>query len=162
MIEEMGRVVEVLDDAAWVETEPKSTCGSCSANKGCGVAVFSKLVRIRRARIKVENTLAAKVGDEVVIGVAESAMVQGSLAVYAVPLLSMLGFALLGEAINTRLEITGTESMNILFGLGGLAGGFAWLRRYAMRISKDARYRPIILRHASSVVLHPTTTARSI
>ncbi|MGD8594013.1 MAG: SoxR reducing system RseC family protein, partial [Gammaproteobacteria bacterium] len=33
MIEERGKVVAVKDDWAWVETERKTVCGQCAANK---------------------------------------------------------------------------------------------------------------------------------
>lgn len=153
MIEEGARVVEVQDDFAWVETQRKTTCGGCSVNKGCGTAVLAKVLGVRRSRIKVLNTLAAKAGDEVVIGLHEDAMVRGSLAVYAVPLLAMLILALFGEAFNARLQITQTEGMTILFGLVGLAGGFVWLRGYAASISKDTRYQPVILRRAATPLM---------
>lgn len=153
MIEEAGRVVEFADDIAWVETERKTTCGNCSANKGCGSAVLASVLGQRRTRVRVLNTLPARLGDEVIIGLQENALVRGSLAIYAVPLLCMLGFALLAELVNTRLELTGTEVLNIAFGLAGLALGFSWLRRYAARIAKDPCYQPVILRHAPTAHL---------
>lgn len=150
MIEETGRVVALAEDFAWVETERKTTCGSCSANKGCGTAVLANAMGRRRTQVKVLNSLSARVGDEVVIGLEEHALVQGSLAVYAVPVIFLLGFALLGELIGARLDMTTTEMLNIVFGLGGLTLGFVWVRGYAARISKDPRYQPVILRPAAS------------
>jgi sigma-E factor negative regulatory protein RseC len=154
MIEETARIIEVQGDFAWVETQRTTTCGSCSANKGCGTAVLAKVLGTRRTRIKVLNTFATKTGEEVIIGLHENALVQGSLAVYAVPLLAMLIFALVGEVFNARLSITQTEGMTIFFGLAGLAGGFLWLRHYAASISKDTRYQPVILRRVTSPLMH--------
>lgn len=146
MIEENARIVEIEKDFVWVETQRQSTCDACSVNKGCGSAVLATLLGSRRTRIKVLNTLSVAHGDEVVIGLKENALVQGSFAVYAVPLLALLAFALLGEYLNARLQITETEAVSIAFGLAGLASGFAWLRRYTARISKDPSYQPVVLR----------------
>lgn len=148
MIEENARVVAVDGDAVWVETQRGATCGACSLNKGCGSAVLAKFLGTRRTRVRALNTLTVQAGDDVVIGLREHALLQGSLAVYAAPLLAMLAFALLGEALNAHWEFTHTETPNILFGLAGLAGGFWWLRRYALRVANDARYQPVILRRA--------------
>lgn len=161
MIEESARIVEVQDDFVWVETQRKSTCGSCSANKGCGTAVLAKVLGAKRTRIKVLNTLSAHAGEEVIIGLHENAMVSGSFAVYAVPLLSMLIFALIGETFNARLGVTQTEGMTILFGLAGLMGGFLWLRHYAVSISKDTRYQPVILRRVASPLM-PVASAHIV
>jgi len=158
MIEEDARIVDIQGDFAWVETQRKTVCGACAANKGCGTAVLAKVLGTRRSRIKVLNTLTLRAGDEVIIGLHEDAMVRGSLAVYAVPLLAMLIMALFGEAFNARLQITQTEGMTILFGLAGLAGGFVWLRHYAASISKDTRYQPVILRRAGAPLMHIAST----
>lgn len=146
MIEENARVVGLDDGYAWVETQRQTTCGACSLNKGCGTSVLAKFFGAKRTRMRVLNTLAAEVGDEVVIGLREHALMQGSLAVYAVPLLAMLVLALLGEGLNARLHITETEGVSILFGLAGLALGFLWLRNYALHTARDVRYQPIIVR----------------
>lgn len=152
MIEEVARVVAVEGDFAWVETERKSTCGSCAANKGCGTAVLSQSVGKRVARMKALNQAKAPVGARVLVGIDEQALVRGSLAVYAVPLLSMLGAAILMDLL------VGTEAMVILGGMLGLAGGFLWLKYFAERISKDAHYQAVILRELmqdqSTIVLH--------
>jgi sigma-E factor negative regulatory protein RseC len=119
--------------------------------QGLGTATLVKVLGARRTRIKVLNSLAARVGDEVVIGLEEHAIVQGSLALYAAPLAFMLAAALLGEGLSARLEMTTTEGLTILFGLGGLAGGFAWLRHYAKKIAKDPRYQPVIIRRVTAL-----------
>jgi sigma-E factor negative regulatory protein RseC len=148
MIEETARVVALDGDTVWVETQRQSTCGGCAANKGCGTALLAKMLGARRTRIKALNTLAVHVGDQVIIGIKEDALVHGSLMLYAMPILAMLGGGLLGEMLNARLEITYTEALSIVFGLGGLVGSFVWLRRYTAGISKDERYHPVVLRRA--------------
>ena len=60
MIEENGRVVDVEDGYAWIETERRSTCGSCSANKGCGTATLAKVMgQAPEQRVRFEQEATA-------------------------------------------------------------------------------------------------------
>lgn len=145
MIEEHARVVEVQGDIAWVETQRKGSCGTCSASTGCGTATLSKVVGRRRARVQVLNRIGAGVGEEVMIGIPERVLLKGSFAVYAVPLLAMLVSAWIGVAVAGAAQEL-KELLSTLFGLGGLAAGFVWLKGYAGKIGQDALYQPIILR----------------
>jgi sigma-E factor negative regulatory protein RseC len=149
MIEEEAQVVAVNDSFAWVETERKSTCDSCAVNKGCGSATLSKVLGQRRSRLKVINSLYAQVGDAVVIGIHDNALVQGSFAVYAVPLLFMMLAALLGDMLSQQLMFE-AELLVVIFAIIGLALGFAWLRYFTAKISRDDRYQAIILRNNTS------------
>ncbi|MBI2778833.1 MAG: SoxR reducing system RseC family protein [Gammaproteobacteria bacterium] len=148
MIEESARVVAVEGDVAWVETRRNSVCGSCAANKGCGTTALAKVVGVKYSRLRVLNAIAAKAGDEVVIGIEENALVRGSLAMYAIPVVLLLVFAGLGDALNNQMQITTSEIISVVSGLFGLAGGFFWVSRYAGKISYDGRYQPVMLRKA--------------
>lgn len=150
MIEESARVVALDGDFAWVETERKSACGTCAANKGCGTAALAKVMGNRRTRVRALNQLGVAVGDEVLIGLEERALVRGSLAVYAVPLLALLAAALFGQYMAGRLGLADVEASTILAGLAGLAGGLVWLRGFGHRIQHDRRYQPVILRRAGA------------
>lgn len=145
MIEETATVVEVEGDFAWVETQRETACNSCAANKGCGTSVLSKVLGQRLTRVRALNRVSAAAGDTVVIGIKESALVRGSLAVYALPLVALLLAAVAGEGYATASG-GNPEVMAISFGLVGLAAGFLWVRRFSERISRDARYQPVILR----------------
>jgi len=149
MIEEQARVISTELGHAWVETQRRSTCGTCAANKGCGTSVIAKVVGNRRSRVRAIDPLGVRLGDEVVVGIEESALVRGSLAVYTVPLLAMLVTAVLAR----WLWPAAGEPLVVLAGLGGLAGGLLWLRLFAHRVSADRRYQPVILRRLH--VLHP-------
>ena len=63
MIEENGRVVDVEDGYAWIETEPASACGSCAAGRGCGTSALAKLFGHRPAPLRVANSINAGIGD---------------------------------------------------------------------------------------------------
>ena len=146
MIEEEATIISTEGDIAWVETQRQSTCGQCSANKGCGTATISRWLGNKRTQVMVLNTLGAGPGDHVMIGIREDALIRGSLSVYAMPLLFMIVSALLGEGLFARLLAISTETASLAFGLAGLGIGFLWLRRYSSRISRDSRYQPVVLR----------------
>lgn len=149
MIEESGRVIRVEDDHAWVETQRKSVCGSCSASKGCGTSVLGKVLGQRRSYVRVLNPVGAKLGDEVVVGLGERAFVTGSLAVYAIPLLTLLVGAIVGEWLGVANDWGDLAA--VIGGLSGLAAGFGWLWLFARRVGADTRYQPVILRRVVSL-----------
>lgn len=152
MIEETAHVVAVEGEYAWVETQRRSSCGSCSV-KGCGTGALSKILGGRQQQLKVLNPIHAKPGDQVVLGVREQDLLKGSLAVYIVPLLAMFGGALLGEVLAPQWGVK-AETLSLFFGLLGLGGGFLWLHRYNRVLSREGRLMAVILRNsvAESVV----------
>ncbi|NIR25935.1 MAG: SoxR reducing system RseC family protein [Gammaproteobacteria bacterium] len=147
MIEETAYVMETQGEHAWVETQRRSSCGSCAA-KGCGTGALSKILGGRRQRLKVLNPVDAKAGEEVILGVREQDLLKGSLAVYIVPLLLMLAGALFGEFLAPQWEIE-AEPLSLFFGLLGLIGGFFWLHRYNRALSRDGRLMAVILRKST-------------
>jgi sigma-E factor negative regulatory protein RseC len=144
VIEESARVVAVGDGHVWVEAERKSACGSCSVNKGCGTSVLGKLFGGRHAQLRAIDPIGVGLGDEVVLGVREDALVRGSLAVYAVPLLALVAGALIAALLLPAAPAS--EPWIALAGLAGLGSGLGWLRWFGNRISRDPRYQPIVLR----------------
>lgn len=150
MIEQIATVVELEGDAAWVETQRHSACGACAMNKGCGAGLFAKAFRFSSPRLKVQHTQDIEVGDRVVIGVDEQALVRGSFAAYIMPILFMLGFAMLGEALFADvLTSVAPDVIGLLSGMAGLAAGLMWLKRHSRNIGDDRRYQPLILQKAA-------------
>lgn len=145
MIEEKAIIVDVSDDVAWVETQRQSTCSSCQVQKSCGTAVLQKVLGQRRTRLKVLNPKRFHVGDEVILGLQESALIKGSLMLYGLPLAFMFGFALLGFAVFALYELEYTEGFKILFSLTGLACGFIWVSKNNKKIADDPNYQAVIL-----------------
>lgn len=146
MVEEKAVVVAIEDQAAWVETQRKAVCDACGVNKGCGTAVIARVLGNRRSRLKVSNGgFALRVGDEVLIGLQEHALLRGSLIVYGLPLLLMIGAALTADY--TVLSWWGVRSdvLDSACGAAGFAAGLLWLRRFSAHIADDPRYQPVIL-----------------
>ncbi|TPW16905.1 MAG: sigma-E factor negative regulatory protein RseC [Halothiobacillaceae bacterium] len=146
MIEERGEVVAVENGVAWVETDRKSACESCAVSHGCGTATLSKAFTRKRSRVRVVNSLHATVGDRVQLGLKEDALVKGSFAVYAVPLVALFAGALLGEWLTQQLWQGESELLTIVMALAGLGGSTLWLRYFTRHIRYDGAYQPVMLR----------------
>ncbi len=154
MIEETARIVSVDGDLAEVETQRRNACGSCDAKTGCGTSLLASVYGRRRCLIKVLNPIQARPGEQVVIGLNEGPFLRAAFALYAVPLLAMIVGALFGEWLALRSAAEDTELASLLGGLLGLTLGLGWLRVFARRTDRDARYRAVVLRKAAAHSLH--------
>jgi len=144
MIEEQAVVVGIEGDAAVLEVVRKNPCGMCGQTRGCGASLFGKLLGHRNNLFKVVNSLSARIGDHVVVGIDEKAFLASSVAVYGVPLLLMLA----GAAIGTLLAPSGGDVWP-LSGAGlGLLLGLVWLKAHSAAGGVSARFQPVILRQA--------------
>lgn len=150
MLEEKAQVVRVDGGEVWVETRRSSSCGSCSAQKGCGTATLSKVLGARRNIVRVLSDIPLVVGDQVVIGIREQALVRGSLAVYAVPILLLLLGGLMGELGARQFLWDNAELASMVLGISGLAAGLLWLRAFTRRIRNDQAYQPVVMRRLPS------------
>ncbi len=161
MIEETATVVDIEEGFAWVQTQRRSACDACSANSACGSGVLSRVLGRREHAVRALNEVGARAGEAVIIGLEEQAFVRGSLAVYGVPLLSLLGGGLLGESLAPSLMLT-SEGLSIAGGLLGLFAGLWWVRRFSRRIQADARYQPIVLRRLPATTVTHSVSMPSI
>jgi sigma-E factor negative regulatory protein RseC len=144
MIEETALVVGIEQDVAMLEIVRRNPCGLCGQTRGCGTSAFGRLLGHRNNVFKATNPLNAQVGDQVVVGVDEKALLSSSLLVYGVPLSMLVAGALLG----TLLAPEGGDVWPLIGAVLGLAAGLLWLKGHAMGRGMDARYRPVILRAA--------------
>ncbi len=144
MIEENAQVIRVDNQVAWVRTQRKSTCGQCQVQKGCGTQLFSKLFGNRMTELKVINTVQVEPGDEVIVGLHESALIKSALIMYLLPLMLMLIFSLMANLLVNQSQLP-----VVFAGLFGLMCGFMLARRFARRHSMDSNYQPVILRRAT-------------
>jgi len=145
MLTEQGAVIAVNGEIAWVETQRASVCQVCSAKKACGSAVLSKVLGVKRTRVKAINKMQAKVGDQVTLGLNENALVKGAFLLYAVPLIALIVFAVIGDGLGRYLHLGENDILAVLFaGIGFFLSVF-WLRRYAKKLSCREQYQPVIV-----------------
>ncbi len=153
MIEERGEVTAVNPPYAMVVTQRSSSCGSCST-KGCGTRSLNALFPERSQEMKVLNPVEARVGDHVVLGLEEGALLRGSLAVYIVPMLTLIIGGVLGETLASALSFPhSSELLSLTAAFFGLMAGFFWVRRLGRRMSTDHRFMAVILRRAEELPL---------
>ena len=146
MIEETAVVVAVDGDAAEVETRRRDACGSCDARAGCGSALLAGVFGNRPSRIRVLNRVHAQPGDRVIIGLREGPFLRAAFALYTLPLLTMIGGAVLGEWLARRSDAGSLEIGSLIGAAAGLAAGLLWLRRFAHRSRDSSDYRAVVLR----------------
>ena len=152
MITENAIVVSVGNNETWIETQRKTVCGQCSANKGCGTSVLSKVIGSKFSKMKAINNIDAKVGDEVIVGLNEKMLLKGAFMTYLLPLLFLILFALIGQMVSVNLQMQNNELLVIIFAILGFYIGMRQLRKFSVAINKNENYQPVILKKAD----HPS------
>lgn len=143
MIEESGRVIAVEPDAVWVETLRRSGCGRCDQPGGCGNVTPSR-ANDRAGRVRaLSGEWRLAVGDNVLVGVPEGAVLHGALQLYVLPLLALLVGALVGQAL--RPDDAGA----VAGAAGGLVAGFLAARLLTRHGARDSGVQPVVLRRLS-------------
>lgn len=150
---ESGRVVAIEDDALWVETIRRSTCGTCAAQKGCGQGLLNKMGDGKRNHIRVllDGVPASKfnLDDAVEFSVPDNVLLKAAALVYLLPLLAMLlGMGLAHEWFDS-------ESMAALGALAGFAGGFLLVRFHAVMNAQNPKLQARIVRQRPGTVTDP-------
>ncbi len=150
MIEETAVVVKCEGEFAWVETQRKNACGHCSVNKSCGTGTIAKIWGQKPSpRMKAINEAHASEGETVLVGLQEGALVQGSLIIYLMPIVSMILFAIFGKYMAPQWQLA-PETTSILFAVIGFVFAGILIKIYSRQISADARYQPIVLKRLST------------
>lgn len=148
MLETEGVVTKVGPDGAYVETSRSSACGGCSSNQSCGTTTLSQMLGGKMTSFKVLNPVGAVVGDRVVIGLDESALLKSSVLAYLTPLALLLAGAILGSQMAPAAETSDAYSA---WGAGiGLVLGFFSLKLLTVRTASKRHFQPVILRRLLS------------
>jgi len=144
MIETPAVIVKVEGSLAHVETQRGTGCGSCNPGKSCASATLGKIFSDKPRLFRALNQIGAKAGDSVVVGVADGALLRGSLAVYLMPLALLLAGALAAAwlAPNTAAR----DGWSMLGAAAGLCAGVVWVKLFTARIASNPRFQPVVLR----------------
>jgi sigma-E factor negative regulatory protein RseC len=102
-------------------------------------------------RVQVSDPIGVKVGDAVVVGIAEGALIRASLLAYLLPLLFLIVAA---YGVRTA---GGAEGVSALVGILALCFGIWMAPGLAHRLSGQDEYRPRLLERS-----HPLTAAVSL
>lgn len=151
LVEGLAHVVAVEGGVAWLEPEQTSSCGGCAASGACGakgIGTTAGRLEARRFSLAGQNLA---VGDTVVVGISESALIKASLTAYVIPLVAAFGFAALAQWIDGR------DGVSLVAMIAGLVLGLALARLRAARLSARGELAPRFLRRAAGVTCHPVT-----
>lgn len=150
MIKEVGTVVKLEGEVAWVETKVTSTCNACSAKSNCGTSSIAKAFGDKSVVNPVLNVQQAKLGDSVEIGIPENNLVAGAALVYLLPLLCALAMALAVEFWLAQF-INMNEPLLILLTFAGGALGFG-IAKYKVNSAESGQYKAQLLKVLPSAI----------
>ena len=137
MIETPARITRVEGDSAWVVSAAPASCGAC-AGRGCGSSVFARVLHPDEPEYRVDNAIGAQVGEAVVVGLPDGALLGAAVSGYLVPLLLLLAGAALGQQFAGEL--------------GAVAGGLCGLGLAALYLKRRRTpvAHPAVLRRGES------------
>jgi sigma-E factor negative regulatory protein RseC len=142
VLETRATIIRLEGQYAVVQANRPNGCDLCQG-KGCGASKLSQLFCNSPAQLKVNNSISAGIGDEVIISVAEGAVLRGVGMAYIVPLVLLV--------VGTMLGSMGGESSGqhdgyaALGAVLGLIGGVVIAKWSPLSHQKD-RFQPFITR----------------
>lgn len=140
MLETRAVVVQVDGQHTFVQASQGGGCGQCGG-KGCGTAKLSQMFCSQPRRFQVDNPINARVGDQVVVAVADGTVLRGIGLLYLLPLALLAAGAVLGSVAAPRPEQQDAYAAAGAF--IGLVCGFGLSKWFAAR---QKRQRPYIAR----------------
>ena len=156
MLEETALVVEADQQSLWVELPSRSACSQCGSGT-CTTSVIAKLFRVSKPRFRLENSLNARPGQQVVVGIPDDLVAKASLWAYLLPMVTLLAGAAVANVAGAG------EGIQSLMALVGLGVGLLLVRRLTTTGSMQRRLRPTLLRLAqpTQVSIEFTSLTRS-
>lgn len=144
MVEGFAHVVAVDGDTVWLEPEQTTSCGSCASSGACGAkGIGTTASRLEARRFSIDNGPGLVVGERVVVGIPETALVKASLTAYAIPLATMLVAGGLAQ------WAAGSDGLTMAAMVAGLLLGLAAARFGAGRLSARGDIVPKFVRRAN-------------
>ncbi|WP_016955400.1 SoxR reducing system RseC family protein [Catenovulum agarivorans] len=84
----------------WIQSQVKTTCGSCQHNKNCGTGVLASIMAKKTNRVLVECAEHVEVGQEVTVAIPEQNLLAASWLLYGLPLISFMLTLLVAQLFN--------------------------------------------------------------
>lgn len=108
-----------------------------------------QLLGIEAKPFRVLNPIGAGVGERVIIGLEEAALLRSSLVAYVVPLVLLIAGAIAGGMLVSPAYSDAYAAVGALLGLIAGFGSLKWINRRTGS-GGQGMYRPVILRRAFS------------
>jgi sigma-E factor negative regulatory protein RseC len=148
MIEEIGVISAIeqhdFQQVVIVETQIKSTCGSCEAQSNCGTGAIAKVFASKRETLRFRFNEIVEVGQKVSLGIPEENLLKASAMVYCLPLFALVLSALVGQSVFPLLGLM-AEGWLILFSAICSYLTFRFVRRFLSN-SDQGEFQPRILK----------------
>jgi sigma-E factor negative regulatory protein RseC len=148
MIEEIGVICAIEHDnsqqVVLVETQIKSTCGSCEAQSNCGTGAIAKVFASKRETLRFRLNELVEVGQKVSLGIPEENLLKASAMVYCLPLFALVVSAVIGQSILPLVGLM-AEGWLILFSAFNTYITFRFVRRF-LSSSDQGDFHPHILK----------------
>lgn len=125
---------------AWVKTVRSSACDSCSSRHACQAGGGGK-----EMEVEAINTVNARVGDRIVLNIKTTSLLKATFLLYVFPVLALIAGALLGQWV-AGLRGSDSSAMAALFGFLFFGLAFIVIRITGRYLSKDASYKPEIIK----------------
>ncbi len=158
MIEEPAVVVDTSGHMAAV-TGHGGGCGACDASEGCGSASLARFFQRRKRVLWVQNPVAARTGDRVIVGIDESALLRSAWLAYAVPVGGLLGGAILGDLF---APVGFAEPTALISGLMCLVIGLIVSRRLNDRMAAKNNHQASVIRVLPPKPIAPSVSAADL
>jgi sigma-E factor negative regulatory protein RseC len=146
MIEERAVILSLQSEpsqtqtTATLEIERKTACGLCGQTRGCGNSIWGKLFGHQTTAFKAQNRINAKVGDSVIVGINEKALLKSALLLYILPLVTLFIGAILAS------QLWHSDGSTMLGAAAGLVLGLLWVKGHTMSNRYFSLQQPVILR----------------
>ncbi len=144
LVKETARVVSVDGEYAWVEAQATSGCQSCEVNQSCGTGLLRHMFGRRIFHHRIRNTLDARPGELVIVGVPQGGLLLASLIIYSLPIVTLFAAALVAQVLLFP------EWGIVLVALFGLAFGLLMSGWAGKRLEKSVKTRISMLCKADS------------
>lgn len=122
MIEETATVVAIAADNVTVTSELKSACSGCQQVDNCGSGQVAKAFPQKQLTLTVKSNLPVKLGDKIVLGLNESALLSSAWQVYLWPLLGLIFASWIGQSLLNQAIIIHEVIVILLAFIGGFVG----------------------------------------
>jgi sigma-E factor negative regulatory protein RseC len=136
MIETRVRVLSSGNGISLVEATEQNGCAACASRSSCGISGLGKYFDGRRQPVAIAGD-AARPGEELLVGIAETDLLKVGLYAYVLP--AML--AVSGAALADRLGLG--DAGAVLAALAGVAAGLLFARFRAPTPVMHTRSIPI-------------------
>lgn len=142
-VEGIARVVRIEGATAWLEPEQTTSCKGCASASSCGSPGIGTVAsRMEVRRFALDNPGDLRVGERIVVGVDDRALIKAALTAYGLPLATALAAGGLAESA-VGSDLVSMAAMAAGLGLGLLAARFG-----ARRLSRQGELAPHFLRRA--------------